>query len=93
MVSYLVFRFCNTCGDHQFARNEYCRSCGAPKGAPPPDPATLEAEYMAAAAAYQLMSAYGMPGKVLGNNYYLFVNCFSAYDPYSTSDTAGGMPM
>ncbi|KAF4676536.1 hypothetical protein FOL47_005972 [Perkinsus chesapeaki] len=55
--------FCNTCGDHQFARNEYCRSCGAPKGAPPPDPATLEAEYMAAAAAYQMMSAYGMPGK------------------------------
>ncbi|KAF4698169.1 hypothetical protein FOZ62_004604 [Perkinsus olseni] len=70
--------FCNTCGDHQFARNEYCRSCGAPKGAPPPDPATLEAEYMAAAAAYQMMSAYGMP----------------AYDPYSSGgDPAGGMPM
>ncbi|KAF4678180.1 hypothetical protein FOL47_003242 [Perkinsus chesapeaki] len=55
--------FCNTCGDHQFARNEYCRSCFAPKGAPPPDPSSPE--YLAAvAAAYWPMmgAAYGSEG-------------------------------
>ncbi|KAF4712739.1 hypothetical protein FOZ62_001473 [Perkinsus olseni] len=50
--------FCNTCGDHQFARNEYCRSCYAAKGAPPPDPSSPEYLAAVAAAYWPMMGAY-----------------------------------